>query len=51
MTEFLTNVSAVMSAALDWMVDIVDVIVSEPALLVLCVAVPIVYRVVDVVMN
>ena len=47
MAAFLTDVSAVVTASLTWVTDILDVVVSEPALLVLCIAVPIIYRVVD----
>ena len=37
---FLTNVSSVVTAALGWMEDILDVIMSTPALFVICIAIP-----------
>lgn len=40
MSEFLTQVSAVVTAAIGWMSDYLDLIVDTPALFVICIAVP-----------
>lgn len=42
MNAFLTDVGTFFTQAVDWLGDILDVIVGNPVLLVLCVAMPVI---------
>ncbi len=42
MASFLSSISQVMTAALSWIGSILNFVVSEPALLVLCIAMPVI---------
>lgn len=41
MTSFLTDIGTFFTQAITWLGDVLDVVVSNPALLVLCVAMPV----------
>lgn len=41
MTSFLTEIGTFFTQAITWLGDVLDVVVSNPALLVLCVAMPV----------
>lgn len=49
MTDFLSSLSVVFQASISWMQYVLSLIVNNPALLVMCVAIPIVSRVVSLV--
>lgn len=49
MTEFLSSVSLVVSAAITWMNQFLTVIIDTPALTVMCIAVPLVSVSVDLI--
>ena len=42
MTEILTSIGAVFTQAVDWMGELVTVITSNPVLIILCVAMPVI---------
>ncbi|MBQ3541847.1 MAG: hypothetical protein IJA45_01815 [Oscillospiraceae bacterium] len=42
MSAFLTEIGTFFTQSITWLGDVLDVIVSNPALLVLCIAMPIV---------
>lgn len=42
MSSFLTEIGTFFTQAVTWMGDVLDVIVENPALLVLCIAMPVV---------
>lgn len=42
MSSFLTEIGTFFTQAVTWLGDVLDVVVSNPALLVLCIAMPIV---------
>lgn len=41
MSSFLTEIGTFFTQAMTWMSDVLDVVVSSPALLVLCIAMPV----------
>lgn len=41
MTDFLTNISTFFTQAIAWLGDVLDTVVSNPALLVLVIAMPV----------
>ena len=42
MSAFLTEIGSFFTQSIGWLGDVLDVVVSNPALLVLCIAMPIV---------
>lgn len=47
MTAFLNEIGLVVNAAMGWLIQLLDVVVASPALITLCIALPITFKAVD----